>query len=55
MCGEPTIAAFALRALQPMLAPRAPLSLRCLSLRLLCDVWLCYGRGWARVEASLNG
>lgn len=55
MCADPNVAAFALRALQPLLSPKAPLTLQCLALSLLTDTWLKYGKGWHRVEAALSG
>jgi hypothetical protein len=55
MSGDPMVAAFALRALAPLLGPAAPELVRAAGLRLLVDTWRCSGRGWQRVEAALNG
>ncbi|KIZ01878.1 hypothetical protein MNEG_6086 [Monoraphidium neglectum] len=55
MTSDPTTAAFAMRALQPLAAPSAPPALRGLALRLAVDGWRETGRGWARAEAAVNG
>lgn len=43
MAADAALAPYALRVLQPMLQPEAPEPLRCLALKLTCDVWLCSG------------
>jgi hypothetical protein len=55
MCGDPAIAPFALRALQPLAAPSAPPELQAAALRLTVEAWCLTRRGWQRAEAALNG
>ena len=56
MAADASVSPFSARALLPLAdAERAPLLLRCLSLRLVVEGWLLTGRGWQRVEADING
>ena len=55
MSADASVAPFAARALQPLSGEGAPLTLRCLALKLVVEGWLLTGRGWQRVEAALNG
>ncbi|KAG1676514.1 hypothetical protein FOA52_000057 [Chlamydomonas sp. UWO 241] len=55
MAYDASVAPFAARAIQPLAAESAPLIVRCVALRLTVQGWLTTGRGWARVEAAING
>ncbi|GAX85958.1 hypothetical protein CEUSTIGMA_g13374.t1 [Chlamydomonas eustigma] len=52
---DASVAPYAAKAIAPLSADSSPVLLRCLYLRVVVEGWLKTGRGWPKVEATLNG